>query len=275
MKPTMKYSSFFIFLVISNALFSQNKSFVYDLHYKKIASVDSLTKEKFVLDINDNKSMFRKISDKTGDSISHSTKRFSFMTTSFKDYNAVSKDFKSGMIQKYIINFQKVFTISIEEDLLWKIDDETKVFAELKCQKATTNYGGRNWVAWFSNEIPLQEGPYVFHGLPGLIIEIHDEKLDYRFSLVQIRNANGKLYEKEKGVKISWAQYEKLANDYYADPTREINSKNSGNADRMIRWQDENGNEFIPNFKEMNEREQKEIRTHNNPIELNHKIIYK
>ena len=42
----------------------------------------------------------------------------------------------------------------------------------------------------------------------------------------------------------------------------------------ITKWQDENGNEFTPNFKEWNEKKQKEIRDNNNPIELNHKIEY-
>ena len=55
---------------------------------------------------------------------------------------------------------------------------------------------------------------------------------------------------------------------------REINGKNTGGSMQIIKWQDENGREFTPNFKEMNEREQKKIHENNNPVELNHKIIY-
>ena len=43
---------------------------------------------------------------------------------------------------------------------------------------------------------------------------------------------------------------------------------------QIIKWQDQNGKVFTPNFKEMNEREQKQIRENNNPVELNHKIAY-
>lgn len=42
----------------------------------------------------------------------------------------------------------------------------------------------------------------------------------------------------------------------------------------MMKWVDEQGNDLIPNFKEMNEREQKEIRENNNPVDLSHKINY-
>ncbi len=263
-----------IALFAFSIIFSQNKSFVYEMKFKPNSTKDSIAKDKFVLDINEGQSIFRTLKDKQADSTFHSTKRFSFMTTSFKDFKSVSKDLKTRETKKFITNFQKLFTVKIDEKLVWNMEQESKETFGMKVQKATTTYGGRNWVAWFTNEIPLLDGPYVFHGLPGLIIEIADTQNDYVFSLVQIKNSNGKLYAKEKALPISWKQYEKLALDYYADPTREINGKNSGSSAVMIKWQDESGNEFTPNFKEWNEREQKEIRENNNPVELNHKINY-
>ena len=268
-----QYLSLF-FLFAFGFVFAQNKSFVYELKYKPNPSKDSTSKAKYVLDIAEGKSMFRTLKDKEADSTFHATRRFSFMTTSFKDFKSVSKNLNTRETKKFITNFQKLFTIKIDEELVWTIEKETKENLGMKSQKAVTNYGGRNWVAWFTNEIALQEGPYVFQGLPGLITEICDSKNDYVFSLVQIKNSDGKLYEKEKALPISWKQYEKLARDYYSDPTREINGKNFGSTVMITKWQDENGNEFTPNFKEWNEKKQKEIRDNNNPIELNHKIEY-
>ena len=264
-----------ILLCAFSFVFAQNKSFVYEMKFKSDPTKDSVSKAKYVLDINDGKSMFRTVRDKQADSTFYVTKRLSFMTTSFIDYKSVAKDLKIKETKKFINNFQKLFTIKIEEAFVWKIESEIKETLGMKSQKAVTIYGGRKWVAWFTNEIPLQEGPYVFQGLPGLITEIYDTQNDYAFTLVQIKNSDGKLYEKGKALPISWKQYEKLALDYYADPTREINGKNAGSTVMITKWQDENGNEFTPNFKEMNEREQKNIRENNNPIELNHKIQYR
>lgn len=196
------------------------------------------------------------------------------MTTSFKDHNAVFKNLKSKETVKFITNFQKVFSLKIEDELVWTIEAETKIILGMQAQKAIASYGGRTWIAWFTTEIPLHNGPYIFQGLPGLIIEIADSKNDYTFSLIQIKNSAGNLYEKENALPISWKQYEKLALDYYSDPTREINGKNSGSTVMITKWQDENGTEFTPNFKEWNENEQRLIRTNNNPIELNHLIKY-
>lgn len=57
-------------------------------------------------------------------------------------------------------------------------------------QKAKTFFGGRYWEAWFSNDTPLQEGPYKFKGLPGLIYEMRDSKNNfiYQFPMSRICN---------------------------------------------------------------------------------------
>lgn len=262
------------FLLLFSFLFSQNKSFLYELKFKPNPAKDSIAMQTFILDVIDGKSLFRTLEDKRADSTASVTKRSSFMSTSFKDFRSVSKNLKENEIKKFINNFQKLFSIKIEEELKWKIENETKETSSMKTQKATTTYGGRNWTAWFTNEIPLQEGPYIFHGLPGLITDVSDDENNYFFSLIQIRNSDGLIYEKEKAIPITWKQYEKLAKDYYADPTREINGKNRGSGMPVLKWVDDQGNELTPNFKEMNEREQVEIRENNNPIEANHKITY-
>lgn len=34
---------------------------------------------------------------------------------------------------------------------------------------ATTQFRGLTYTAWFALDIPINEGPWKFHGLPGLI----------------------------------------------------------------------------------------------------------
>lgn len=68
----------------------------------------------------------------------------------------------------------------------WKIDDETKDLNGYRCQKATTSFGGRNYEAWFTQDIPIADGPYKFNGLPGLIVTIADDKYNYSYGLIDV-----------------------------------------------------------------------------------------
>lgn len=81
------------------------------------------------------------------------------------------------------------------------------------------NYAGRNWTAWFAKDIPIFEGPYYFHGLPGLIISIEDRDKNFNFRLTSIKKTDkNMLYRLDSGTEISWEQYEKLPKDYFTDP---------------------------------------------------------
>ena len=63
----------------------------------------------------------------------------------------------------------------------WKITPDTASFSGVKCQKATTFFKGRNWIAWFAPDMPFQSGPWKLHGLPGLIVEAYDSKKEVQF----------------------------------------------------------------------------------------------
>ncbi|UZT96216.1 GLPGLI family protein [Chryseobacterium fluminis] len=86
----------------------------------------------------------------------------------------------------------------------WKLMDETKVINTINCKKAEVTFKGRNWIAWYSTDIPLPYGPYKFSGLPGLIIKITDDKGDYDFELLK-SVSNSKL--KGKLISIRKSRY--------------------------------------------------------------------
>lgn len=45
---------------------------------------------------------------------------------------------------------------------------------DYKCIKATTRFRGRDYTAWVTKELPINDGPWKFYGLPGLILQIED-----------------------------------------------------------------------------------------------------
>jgi GLPGLI family protein len=60
-------------------------------------------------------------------------------------------------------------------EFIWEIKGQTKKILGYRCQMATTIFKGRNYIAWFNTELIYPFGPWKFHGLPGLIMELKEE----------------------------------------------------------------------------------------------------
>jgi len=69
----------------------------------------------------------------------------------------------------------------------WTLTPATATVAGYACQRATTSFGGRQWEAWFTREVPVGDGPYKFYGLPGLIVKVSDTRGHYVFELTRLR----------------------------------------------------------------------------------------
>ncbi|SFW77447.1 GLPGLI family protein [Sinomicrobium oceani] len=72
----------------------------------------------------------------------------------------------------------------------WNIQSDKETISGYECQKATGYFAGRNYIAWFTNEIPINDGPYKFSGLPGLIVKISDIENHYVFTLNSLQKIN-------------------------------------------------------------------------------------
>lgn len=73
-------------------------------------------------------------------------------------------------------------------DIQWEIGDSTRTVLGYECQQAMADYHGRRWIAWFTPDIPVAEGPWQLHGLPGLILEAETSDGDHRFTAKAIEN---------------------------------------------------------------------------------------
>jgi len=77
-----------------------------------------------------------------------------------------------------------VFLYEDDMTINWQILPERKEIMGYSCQKATATFRGRSWEAWFTNQIPVSDGPWKFQGLPGLILEVSDSQNHFSFSCI-------------------------------------------------------------------------------------------
>ena len=181
-------------------------------------------------------------------------------------------------------NFQQIkgdyFTFSTEDPIKWKLSNETKKKDQYKLQKATTDFGGRHWTAWFAPDVMINEGPYKFRGLPGLIFEIYDDEEQFNYKLIKNKNFEKnqstnnfvETYFGETPKEISLAVYNKLFIEYYNDPFAWARTAPEG------RWViNVGGKEYKTknDLKEATENSQRNMRESYNPIEKDKALTLK
>ncbi|APY07408.1 hypothetical protein BWZ20_03430 [Winogradskyella sp. J14-2] len=156
-------------------IFSQSYQVKYEYQ------IPSGTKIHYELTTNGNYSEFINIkSEKSKEEsvlISSSKERF-FVLKNIEDNVLISTDFlgKKRIIIKDSLNI-----------IDWELIDEHKEVIGMKCLKAKMNFRGRDYIAYYSPEINVQDGPWKFQGLPGLIMEIYTTDGDYHYQVIEVR----------------------------------------------------------------------------------------
>ena len=69
---------------------------------------------------------------------------------------------------------------------VWRILPGDTTIIGYKCQKAITVFRDREWIVWFTTDIPVSEGPWKLWGLSGLILQAEDSKHDFSFICTEI-----------------------------------------------------------------------------------------
>lgn len=147
--------------------------------------------------------------------------RSNFIPKVYKDFD------KEEVWVEYSILLDHYLYQDSDMPINWDITDEAKEIGSYTVQKATTSFGGRDFEAWFTQEVPIIDGPYVFGGLPGLIIELYDTDKDYHFNLASITPLK-EPYEiaiTGQNIKISKKEIIKAYRKYLENPGHSVTSR--------------------------------------------------
>jgi len=259
-------------------LFAQTNRFVYQVTMKPDASNKNDTKtENAYLDISQEKSVFYSENRIKRDSVIQAT----IQSGGARGFNrdqmenlrsninySVEKDKKS---QKTIFKDRigrDVYTYEEDRPISWKIFPETTKIGEYKVQKAETDFGGRKWTAWFTTDLPYQDGPYKFGGLPGLIVKVEDDKGEYSFDLMKNYKIADfpALNQFGNTIKVKRTDYVKQQKKFMEDPMAFMSQ--GGGTMRIGGGNRGGGGNPAEMRKRMEDRVKEEAKKNSNPIEL-------
>lgn len=282
-----------LFLFVGLMISAQNNRVIYEYKYASDSTkIDSLKTEWMYLDINKTGSEYYSKSAFESDSIINESIKKQ-MASGMKSIS-VSRNRQGGEVSYEVEKTYPDYKISlitnigndnykVSEDrpINWKISTDKKKIGEFQTQKATTHFAGRNWIAWFTTDVPIQDGPYKFSGLPGLIVEIADEKNSHKIELKGLKkitetvqeeaNTQGKdiPFLKKKPIDVNRAKYLKIVAQYENDPVqgmREVLGR--PNSKVMININGKEISDPKDILRELEKNAREEMKKNNNKIEL-------
>jgi GLPGLI family protein len=92
------------------------------------------------------------------------------------------------------------------EEFKWTITDEKKKIGEYICKKATTKDENGPIIAYFTDKIPVSEGPSIYGGLPGFILYLEAPDRTYTAKKIQLLDKI-QVENLEGGKRISEKEY--------------------------------------------------------------------
>ncbi|WP_374362714.1 GLPGLI family protein [Cloacibacterium sp.] len=276
-----KNFSVLLFLMMISFLSAQNQRFMYE--YKFVS--DSTNKadiktELMNLDTTPKGSKFYSYTSYKSDSLMRvdlekqlkTTGSINIKTDQRKGFvrYTVAKNYQNGNVDFRNRIGMDAFKVTEDRKIAWKILPNKQKIGNWETQKATTEFGGRKWTAWFCNDIPIQDGPYKFSGLPGIIVKLEDQTQSHVFNLVGIKNL-GTLepeiyaFEITKEIPLKGSEYKKLLLENRSDPAKGLRQISMDNGVVLNMNNSAETNKFM---KEREERLKEQVKKDNNIIEI-------
>jgi GLPGLI family protein len=259
---------------VKTVLDNLNYRITYELTFQPSVDTAGLKQEKMMLLVGDSTSLFFSKNAFVRDSIMASFKgdnpdisqMMAAMQSAPKSvfsYEIIKRSNSQEIVFQEKVFMDKLAYTEPLNSIKWNITNETATKVGYPCQKATTTYGGREYEAWFTFQIPIQDGPYKFSGLPGLIVDMQDAENHYHFTLAGLEKAtSGEIEISEKKLlNVSKEKFTNMKEDFSENPFKMINA--SGGS---ITMKSKDGREMSQ--KEMNNLVKKNQSKRNNPIEL-------
>jgi GLPGLI family protein len=231
---------------------AQNQRFLYEYKFVKDSTEKSKSEtELMVLDATKTGSKFYSLKKSIADSIHQDRLKKNARDFSGLDYGlvhyVVEKTYPDFQIEFFNVFEMDKYKVTEKRKLAWKILPDKEKIGELNTQKASVNFAGRIWTAWFATDVPIQDGPYKFHGLPGLIVKLEDKTQSHSFVLKEIKKlpvdyqweSDNKIKSFNATISLDEIKYKKQFLDSRNNPAKSLRQIVSSN--QKINIIDESG----------------------------------
>lgn len=276
-----------VFCLFTGLISAQSNQFIYEYTFKPDSlNRETIIAENMVLEIKAEGSRFVSQKKILSDSIlSANVQKMKQGGGNHIDMTSVQQPKVRDEVRKKYPNYDVVYktmpgsvplAVSISKKPEWKISTEKSEVLGYKVQKATTKFMGREWAAWFASEIPFQDGPDTFQGLPGLIVKVEDSKNDHSFVLIGTKkvsnseeNANQNRFSRQE-IPLNEEKFKKYWQDYKKDPVKDMRQTITSTSGAVVTSMTFNGKMYSQEemIRDSEKHRKEQLKTNNNFINL-------
>ena len=165
---------------------------IYNAYYLQYAEDDSLSKDIAQLEIGTYSSRYCSL-------VSEWYKKNSEGHSPYKGTLSRREDVFKNMPENGLITFIHMpYWITTQDSIShlfdWQLVEGDSIVCGYPCHKAQIRFRGRTWTAWYTLDLPYNDGPWKLCGLPGLILHAQDSTRQFIFDCISIERGDGHIF---------------------------------------------------------------------------------
>lgn len=271
-KQIIPNTVFILFLLWASCSYcsAQNYQVSYEVKFKPSKENNIFVKENMILRIFKDQSIFYSLNKTTIDSL--------VKKNNYKAAKVIESPLLRIKVSKHLSKNIIIVGVIFNQFQYW-YNEKNPRYQELKkhenykgysTYEAYADFGQRKWHILYTPNIPINDGPYIFSGLPGLVLRAESEDGDYTFEMTAIKKIENISAPEIFKENIKKEKLSKNINDFIIDP-----------ASHRINFSNDFGDSFTyefkgakdQNYKETNKRIQELIQKFNNYPDKNLPIL--
>lgn len=149
-----------------------------------------------------------------------------------KDYTENALYYENMAMLKFFPTKDSIYVFD------WDIDKKTEEILGYTCQAAVTEFRGRTYVAYFTNELGFSGGPWKFDGLPGMILKVYslDGVVEFEAQAVEVKKSLFEIENVFKEMKklITYEEFKEIYKNKYHEVNRTEITESGGTLTRSM-----------------------------------------
>jgi GLPGLI family protein len=241
----------FLLWISSAYFYAQNYQVTYEVKFKPSKENDIFIKENMILKIVKDQSLFYSQNKAAIDSLVEQN--------NFKTAQATSSPLLRIKVLKHLSRNSCIVGVTFNQFKYW-YNEKNPQYQGLKkhenykgysTNEAYTDFGQRKWHILYTTDIPINDGPYIFSGLPGLVLKAESEDGDYIFEMIAIKKIENASAPETYKENIKKEKLSQNINNFIEDP-----------ASHRITFGNDFGDSFTYDFKGVKDQNYKATNDH-------------